>query len=191
MPMRKMVKERTIAAYNEHAKEYSDKFKTFMSDRDEFDRFLKYLNGKRILDLGCGAGDHSIYFKNKGYDVTSIDLSEEMVKLCKEKGIDALVMDIEDLKLEGPYDGIWSVTSLIHIPRENIPNVVSNLHNLLTDDGIFYLCVKEGEGERWVGDRYFVYWQEDEMNFDNFELLEREKITKRNRTFLQAFFKAS
>ena len=42
------------------------------------------LNGASILDLGCGSGRDSLYFLEKGYIVTSVDASEEMVRLSSE-----------------------------------------------------------------------------------------------------------
>ncbi len=41
--------------------------------------------GKRILDIGCGTGRHSIELTKRGYKVTGIDLSESLLKRAKEK----------------------------------------------------------------------------------------------------------
>jgi SAM-dependent methyltransferase len=47
--------------------------------------------------LGYGPGRDAICFQNKGFDVTCVDISTEMIKLCKEKGLKAFVMDFENL----------------------------------------------------------------------------------------------
>ena len=47
---------------------------------------LKYVKGK-ILDVGCGAGRHALYFAKKGFDVVAIDSDKFCVKTCKERGI--------------------------------------------------------------------------------------------------------
>ena len=47
---------------------------------------LKYVKGK-ILDVGCGAGRHTLYFAKKGFDVVAIDSDKFCVKTCKERGI--------------------------------------------------------------------------------------------------------
>ena len=43
--------------------------------------------GGRILDIGCGAGRHSIYLQQKGFDVTGIDNSPGAIKVCKLRGL--------------------------------------------------------------------------------------------------------
>src|SRR3989338_8455892 len=112
-------KKITIESYNKDAKKFSKEFKAMNSIKSHrFQKFIGLLKGGKILDLGCGSGDHSLYFKQRGLDVTSIDLSKEMVKLCNEKGLNALLMDIENLKFEDKlFDGVWAATSLLHIPK--------------------------------------------------------------------------
>ena len=41
-----------------------------------------------VLDLACGAGRHSIYFAQKGYDVTAVDLSQNLLLVAKEAALD-------------------------------------------------------------------------------------------------------
>jgi ubiquinone/menaquinone biosynthesis C-methylase UbiE len=41
--------------------------------------------GERVLDVGCGTGDHLLLFRRKGCDVTGIDPSPHMLKLAREK----------------------------------------------------------------------------------------------------------
>ena len=51
---------------------------------------LPDLKGKRILDLGCGFGEHCVEFVAKGAEkVVGIDISEKMLALAREKNADA------------------------------------------------------------------------------------------------------
>ena len=60
-------------------------------------RAIKLAAG-RILDIGCGAGRHSLYLQEKGFDVTGIDISPGAVKVCKLRGLKkALVRPITDV----------------------------------------------------------------------------------------------
>jgi SAM-dependent methyltransferase len=52
----------------------------------------------RVLDIGCGAGRHSLYLQKKGFDVTGIDNSPLAIKVCKKRGLKkAKVMSIDDV----------------------------------------------------------------------------------------------
>ena len=149
--------------------------------------------------MGCGSGGHSYYFSKQGLDVVAVDLSEEMIRLCKEKGFNAFVMDIEDLKFENEsFDGIWAVTSLLHIPKFKLPAVIEKLYDILKNKGILYVCVKEREGERLIEDkdsdskRFFAFWKERELLklFEKkFNLIEFGKSKLGHTVFLNFFFR--
>ena len=58
---------------------------------------MRFVKG-RMLDVGCGAGRHSIYFKSKGLNVTGIDSSPLAINICKLRGMKkAKVMDIKEI----------------------------------------------------------------------------------------------
>ncbi len=58
---------------------------------------MEFVKGK-VLDIGCGAGRHSLYLQKKGFDVLGIDSSPLAVKVCKLRGVKrAKVMSIEDI----------------------------------------------------------------------------------------------
>ena len=47
---------------------------------------MKYVRGK-VLDVGCGAGRHSLYLQGQGFDVVGIDNSPLAIEVCKERGL--------------------------------------------------------------------------------------------------------
>jgi 2-polyprenyl-3-methyl-5-hydroxy-6-metoxy-1,4-benzoquinol methylase len=52
----------------------------------------------RVLDIGCGAGRHSLYLQQKGFDVTAIDNSPGAIEVCKLRGLkNAIVKAIADV----------------------------------------------------------------------------------------------
>ena len=58
---------------------------------------MKYVKG-RVLDIGCGAGRHSLYLQGKGFDVTGIDNSPLAIKVCRARGLKkAKLMSIRDI----------------------------------------------------------------------------------------------
>ena len=62
----------------------------------------------RVLDVGCGAGRHSLYLQQKGYDVVGIDTSPSALKVCKLRGLKkARLMSVENLKFKpGTFDTV-------------------------------------------------------------------------------------
>lgn len=71
----------------------------------------------RILDLGAGTGQHSLYMKEMGLDVTSIDLSFTMIEICLQKGLKAYEMDFYNLTFEDHrFDNVWAMNTLLHVP---------------------------------------------------------------------------
>jgi ubiquinone/menaquinone biosynthesis C-methylase UbiE len=193
-------KDTTIESYDKNATEFSIKFKQLMEFQklDEFPTFLNLLKGPKILDLGCGAGDHTLFFKEQGFQAIGIDLSESMIQLCKKKGIDAEVMDIENLTFSNnTFDGIWATTSLLHIEKKNITPVIKKMYDILKKEGTLHVCVKKGRGEELIFDknssqkRFFAFWEEEELikQFEPyFEVIKSQVKTFKNIDFLNIFF---
>lgn len=61
-------------------------FRSFKEMPEIEQKALQSAQGK-ILDVGCGAGSHSLYLQEKGFDVLGIDTSEGAVKVCKLRGL--------------------------------------------------------------------------------------------------------
>ena len=51
---------------------------------------LKISKGK-VLDLGCGAGCHSLYLQNKGFDVTAVEVSKKSASIARSQGVNTVI----------------------------------------------------------------------------------------------------
>lgn len=148
------ISEKVKDSYNKIAYKYYDALWSDMPYNKQIDKFLSLLCGKIILDLGCGIGSFTKYIADKGYVVEGIDFSKNMISIAKEKVNNAnfIEMDINNLKINKKYDGIMSINSIIHIEKKEIKKVLKSIYNILKDEGIFFLIIQEGVGEKYVKD---------------------------------------
>ncbi len=98
---------------------------------------LELAKGK-ILDVGCGAGSHSLYLQNQRYlDVTAIDISANAIQACTLRGIkDAKVQDVMALENE-KYDTILLLMNGAGMcgRLKNVATFLSKLKSLLKPNG--------------------------------------------------------
>ncbi|MDP3994186.1 MAG: class I SAM-dependent methyltransferase [bacterium] len=66
---------------------YSDRYFEDYPKWSEKEKKAIALARGRVLDIGCGAGRHSLYLQRKGFDVTGIDNSPGAIKVCKLRGL--------------------------------------------------------------------------------------------------------
>jgi SAM-dependent methyltransferase len=157
--------ETTIDCYDRDAVHYSCRF-LGLNTKNLCDKFLALLPDKaHILDLGCGPARDTKYFVDKGYKVTALDASKELVKIGREyTGHPILHMKFEDMNFRQEFDGIWSMASLLHLSREALIKVFeNNLITALKPQGILYACFIEGEAERIKDGRYFHDYTQDNL----------------------------
>jgi SAM-dependent methyltransferase len=124
-----------------------------------------------LLDIGCGTGYHSIELAKKGFKVTAIDISEDMLSYFKQTLIDQdLNKSLDISMIEGNFEDtnaswikkntyhlIMSFGSVVALSEtlENISKLFSKIHHMLTDNGIFifdqieYSHVKRDQPIEW------------------------------------------
>jgi len=54
-------------------------------EKELIQSLLKPMDGERLLDVGCGAGEHLRFFREKGCSVTGTDPSQHMLDMAREK----------------------------------------------------------------------------------------------------------
>lgn len=149
--------EQSIRYYDDHADEYvADTLGVEMASL--YGPFLQLLpEGGKILDAGCGSGRDTKAFFELGYDVISIDASEQMVEATTRlTGTPARHLFFQKIEFQNEFDGAWACASLLHVPRHEIDSVLKRIICSLRPRGILYMSFKEGNGERAQGDRRFT-----------------------------------
>lgn len=146
--------------------------------------FLDRLNGRKVLDVGCGAGDAAKWLADNEYNVTACDLSEEMIKVARAKTAKAkfLTLGATELeKLDEKFDGIISIHLVQHLSKTMLKKFFGDVYDLLADDGKFLLvftntCYKK-TGYQLDGEKEgnYIFWHKWQME-DIVPLLAKAKL---------------
>lgn len=149
--------QNTLTYYNQNAAQFYTGTVSvdFTATRQ---RFLSYIpNPAVILDFGCGSGRDAKAFLDQGYQVEAIDGSKELCKLATQyTGIQVQHMLFQELSVKEKYDGIWACSSILHLPKDDLADVMRKMTTALKPNGIIYTSFKYGtfSGER--NGRYFT-----------------------------------
>ena len=141
---------------------------------DERNRFLALLRDegvKNLLEVGAGTGVHGAWFAEQGLKVVATDLSPVMVEHCRAKGLEAYEMDFLSLKFDEPFDAVFGMNCLLHVPRSELPQTLETIAVCIKPGGLAYLGQYGGidrEGP-WESDRsyepkrYFAHSTDEKM----------------------------
>ena len=153
-----MEKYDTLKYYNENAEAYCEATKNGNME-EAYNRFLVLLPDKAyILDFGCGSGRDSKYFLAHGYTVRAIDGSEKLCELASEYiGQKVDYMKFDELSDVETYDGIWACASILHVEREDLPNILRKMITALKEGGVIYTSFKKGDQEVVQDGKYYNY----------------------------------
>jgi SAM-dependent methyltransferase len=152
----------TLAHYNNRA----DDFWAGTRDHDvsqNIAALLSYIEGKppfTILDFGCGPGRDLKAFCDAGHVAIGLEGAGRFVEMAREySGCEVLEQDF--LKLDLPaqkFDGIFANASLFHVPKNDLPRVLGELHAALKPSGVLFSSNPRGQNEEgWNRGRYGAY----------------------------------
>jgi SAM-dependent methyltransferase len=149
--------ETTLQFYRNNARSYADWAK---GPSTRLRGFLALLpSGGSILELGCGAGNHSAVMLAEGFSVRATDGSPEMAEIASQRlGHPVEAMRFDELDAHNAYDGVWASACLLHVPRDELAGILARIHRALKPSGLFYASYKMGEsdGRDSLG-RYYSY----------------------------------
>jgi adenylylsulfate kinase-like enzyme/phospholipid N-methyltransferase len=161
---------------NRKATTEPSKFAAWVSER--------LTENRNILELGCGNGRDSLYFRKKGMNVTAVDASRKVIEqLKKENQEDNIYFVCDDFVctptiFSGQFDYVYSRFSLHAINEKQETEVIKNVFRVLKNGGRFFIETRGihdelyGKGEKLAENTYFY-----EGHFRRF--IEREKLVNK------------
>lgn len=153
-----IITETTISEEDEMSVDYL--FRSYNEMPKLEQKALQLATGK-TLDVGCGAGSHSLSLQNdRNLDVTSIDISAKAIETCKLRGVkNAKVQNILDFEGE-KFDTIILLMNGVGIfgKLENCNKFLTKLKSLLNPGGqilldssdIIYMFDEDEDGGKWI-----------------------------------------
>lgn len=150
------INEMVIHAYDSIAEKYMKAY----AENDEVDyRYLEGLiaavNGKCLLDMGCGTGGNAFYLSQKGFDVTGIDASDGMLKVAKKYFPDIKFLKEDILKTSfsnGSFDGIVLAYVINHFDDDGLNLLKREVNRLLKVGGSVFISAHIGNKEEILTD---------------------------------------
>ncbi len=126
----------TLQFYRRNAEAYADWAK---APSLRLKGFLALLPpGGSILELGCGAGNHSADMLAAGFKLRATDGSPEMAEIASRKlGHPVETMLFDELNENEAYDGVWASACLLHVPRDELAGILQRIRRALKPEGIF------------------------------------------------------
>jgi len=145
-------------------------------------RLLAAVPGESILDAGCGSGFDAVPLGAKGCEVVGVDVSPEMVRIARSRGVDAHVADLAELDLGRRFDKVLSCGALEFCAEPG--RVVARLAEHLSPDGSMVLLFPMATA---IGSLYRTYHRRHGLDVHLFERSELETLLRAAGLAVHAF----
>jgi SAM-dependent methyltransferase len=153
---------RTLEYYEHRAEE----FRAGTRDHDvsqNIAALLRHIGGEppfRILDFGCGPGRDLKSIAALGHTAIGLDGAAAFAVMARaDTACEVWQQDFLALHLPSEsFDGVFANASLFHVPSQELPHVLRQLHAALKPAGVLFSSNPHGENEEgWNGERYGAY----------------------------------
>jgi SAM-dependent methyltransferase len=156
------VAELTIGHYNRHAEAY------WQGTRDHdvsqnIAALLRHIEASApfsILDLGCGPGRDLMAFAKLGHVAVGVEGAPRLAAMARAtSGCEVWEQDLLTLDLpQQHFNGVFANAVLFHVPSQELPRVLRQLHATLKPGGVLFSSNPHGRNEEgWSGERYGAY----------------------------------
>ncbi|MGG5485489.1 class I SAM-dependent methyltransferase [Gaetbulibacter sp. PBL-D1] len=132
-------------------------FRTY-KDMPKLEQYALQLAKGHILDVGCGAGSHSLYLQEKGFSVKAIDISKGAVKVAQERGVNNVsqtaILDVTEtfdtilLLMNGT--GIFQQLSQVATYLKHLKSLLNPNGQILIDSSDISYMYEDDDGGLWI-----------------------------------------
>ena len=125
---------------------------------------LQYIEAEppcTLLDFGCGPGRDLKVFSELGHRAVGLDGAAQFAEMARaHSGCEIWLQDFLNLDLPpNHFDGVFANAVLFHIPSQELPAVLRQLHATLKARGVLFSSNPRGNNtEGWSGERYGAYY---------------------------------
>lgn len=158
-----VIKQIVRNGYNQCARIYAENRR--LDDSDQVIPLLNMLpEGSSVLDLGCGAGQPITERLAECYQVTAVDISENMINLAQAnlKQVNFIDGDISRLNLVNcKFDGAVAIFVLFHLPADEHELIFAKVWSWLNPGGYFLVTLTEESRKACLRDDFFntrMFW---------------------------------
>ena len=154
---------RTLEHYDEHAQAFWEGTRDHDVSQN-IAALLQHIAGEppfTLLDFGCGPGRDLKVFAELGHTAVGLEGAMRFAAMARaHSGCEVWQQDF--LKLDLPdnhFDGVFANAALFHVPSQELPRVLLELHATLKPGGVLFSSNPRGHNEEgWNGGRYGAYY---------------------------------
>ena len=158
--------EQITAGTLEHYEQHAELFRAATRDHDvsqNINALLRHIQGAApytILDFGCGPGRDLKSLTRLGHVAIGLEGAAAFAAMARaDSGCEVWQQDFLQLELpEAYFDGVFANASLFHVPGQELPRVLRQLHATLKPGGVLFSSNPRGRNEeQWRSGRYGAY----------------------------------
>lgn len=163
-------KKKIIGVVNKVSQHFYDEYLTeSVSYKEYFSKKLDEISTYKIkgdlLEIGCGPGLFLSLAKQKGWNVTGVELSHEAVSINKKNGINVIYGTLDSLKIKNKYDVICAFQLIEHVPDPK--SLLIKINHLLKRDGVLMVVTpnRRAMSAMVMGRYWYDYYNEEHLYF--------------------------
>ncbi len=153
--------------YLSYSQEKRLRIKNFERWLNDANKYIVATRPVQALDIGCAAGYCMELMASKGWEVTGLELDDDMCIALKEKGFDVYSSLLQDYETGRKFSVITLFDVIEHIPE--IDEVFRKLNLLLSDDGVVIIVTPDHDSfqRKLLGKRWFQYKPIEHIQYFN------------------------